>query len=91
MGLTIDVKIRFVPNENREHDNAPAFCVMAGESRIGDAGEARSGGETPKNCLRVKLDDPACSTRSVPPCSHRTTVAPLSLFGTGGGPQIHGC
>jgi uncharacterized protein (DUF736 family) len=56
--LTIDAKICFVPNDNRAHDSAPAFRVMAGESRIGDAWEARSGGETPKNYLRVRFDDP---------------------------------
>jgi uncharacterized protein (DUF736 family) len=59
--LTIDAKIRFVPNDNRAHDNAPAFRVMAGESRIGDVWEARSGGETPKNYWRVKFDDPSLS------------------------------
>jgi uncharacterized protein (DUF736 family) len=57
--LTIDAKIRFVPNDNRDHDNAPAFRIMAGQSRIGDAWEARSGGASSKNYLRVKLDDPS--------------------------------
>ncbi|EQD77065.1 protein containing DUF736 [mine drainage metagenome] len=33
--------------------------MFAGQSRIGDAWEARSGGDSPKNYLRVKLDDPA--------------------------------
>jgi uncharacterized protein (DUF736 family) len=56
--LTIDAKIRLVPNDNRDGGNAPAFRVLLGQSRIGDAWEAQSGGETPKNYLRVKLDDP---------------------------------
>jgi uncharacterized protein (DUF736 family) len=32
---------------------------MAGESRIGDVWEARSVGETPKNYLCVRFDDPS--------------------------------
>jgi uncharacterized protein (DUF736 family) len=46
------------PNDNRAHGNASTFRVMIGESGIGDAWEARSGGETPKNYLRVRFDDP---------------------------------
>ena len=57
--LTIDVKLRLVPNDNRDHENAPAFRVFVGTSRIGDAWEARSGGDQPKDYLRVKLDDPS--------------------------------
>ncbi|HUZ62106.1 MAG TPA: DUF736 family protein [Acetobacteraceae bacterium] len=57
--LTIDAKVRLVPNDNRETENAPAFRVFVGQSRLGDAWEARSGGENPKNYLRVKLDDPS--------------------------------
>jgi uncharacterized protein (DUF736 family) len=56
--LTINAKLRFVPNDNRDNDNAPAFRVILGQSRIGDAWEARSGGDSPKNYLRVRLDDP---------------------------------
>jgi len=57
--LTIDAKLRLVPNDNRDHENAPAFRVFVGTSRIGDAWEARSGGDNPKDYLRVKLDDPS--------------------------------
>lgn len=56
--LTIDTKLRFVPNDNRGSDNAPAFRVFVGQSRIGDAWEARSGGDNPKSYYRVRLDDP---------------------------------
>ena len=56
--LTINEKLRFVPNDNREHENAPAFRIFIGPSRIGDAWEARSNGDPPKDYLRVKLDDP---------------------------------
>jgi uncharacterized protein (DUF736 family) len=57
--LTIKARLRFVPNDNRENDNAPAFRVFVGRSRIGDAWQARSGGDNPKSYLRVKLDDPS--------------------------------
>ena len=50
---------RFVPNDNREAENAPAFRVFVGNSRVGDAWTARSTGETPKDYLRVRLDDPS--------------------------------
>ncbi len=56
--LTIDAKLRLVPNDNREHENAPAFRAMVGWSRVGDAWEERSGGDSPKAYLRVRLDDP---------------------------------
>jgi uncharacterized protein (DUF736 family) len=57
--LTIDAKVRLVPNDNRENENAPAFRVLVGQSRVGDAWEARSGGENPKDYLRVRIDDPS--------------------------------
>lgn len=59
--LTIDAKVRLVPNDNREHENAPAFRVFVGNSRIGDAWEARSGGDTPRDYLRLRFDDPSLS------------------------------
>lgn len=59
--LTIAAKVRLVPNDNREHKNAPAFRVFVGNSRVGDAWEARGGGDTPRDYLRVRLDDPSLS------------------------------
>ncbi|WP_170958848.1 DUF736 domain-containing protein [Magnetospirillum sp. 15-1] len=56
--LTLNAKLRLVPNDNRETETAPAFRVFAGLSRIGDAWEARSAGEPPKDYLRIRLDDP---------------------------------
>jgi uncharacterized protein (DUF736 family) len=56
--LTINTKLRFVPNNNRDNDNALAFRVFVGQSRIGDAWKTRSGGDNPKS-YRVKLDDPS--------------------------------
>ena len=56
--LTIDAKVRLVPNDDRTSKKAPAFRVFVGNSRIGDAWEAKTGGLSPKDYLRVKLDDP---------------------------------
>ena len=56
--LTIDAKVRLVPNDNRTSNKSPAFRVLVGNSRIGDAWEAKTGGLTPKEYLRVRLDDP---------------------------------
>lgn len=56
--LTIDAKVRLVPNDDRTSKKAPAFRVFVGTSRIGDVWEAKTGGLNPKHYLRVKLDDP---------------------------------
>ncbi len=57
--LTIETKVRLVPNDNRESDQAPAFRIYAGRSEIGAAWQQRSSGETPKDYLSVRLDDPS--------------------------------
>jgi len=56
--LTMAAKVRLVPNDDRSSKKAPAFRVFVGNSRIGEAWEAQTGGLSPKNYLRVKLDDP---------------------------------
>jgi uncharacterized protein (DUF736 family) len=56
--LTINAKVRLVPNDDRTNKKAPAFRVFVGTSRIGEAWEAKTGGGSPKDYLRVKLDDP---------------------------------
>ncbi len=56
--LMIDVKVRLVPNDNKENEAAPAFRVFAGDAEIGAAWRKRSGGDEPKDYLSVKLDDP---------------------------------
>jgi uncharacterized protein (DUF736 family) len=56
--LTIDAKVRLVPNDDRTSKKAPAFRVFVGTSRVGDAWEAKTGGLNPKEYLRVTLDDP---------------------------------
>ena len=57
--MMINTKVRLVPNDNRDNENAPIFRIFVGQSRIGDAWAARSGGESPKDYLRVRLDDPS--------------------------------
>ncbi|PVM84437.1 DUF736 domain-containing protein [Caulobacter radicis] len=56
--LVANAKVRFVPNDDRAGPNAPAFRVMLGSSRIGDAWEARWGGDRARSFFRVSLDDP---------------------------------
>jgi uncharacterized protein (DUF736 family) len=57
--LTINMKVRLVPNDNRDNDNTPVFRVFARQSHIAEAWAARSNGKTPKDYLRVRLDDPS--------------------------------
>jgi|SRR5579883_3657101 len=57
--LTINTKLRFMPNDDRDGDKAPTFRIFAGRSRVGDAWRARSSGDRPKDYLRVRLDDPS--------------------------------
>lgn len=56
--LTIDVKARFVPNDNRDNDSAPAFRIFAASSEIGAAWKKQSGGDEPRDYLSVRLEDP---------------------------------
>lgn len=56
--LVANAKVRFVPNDDRASPKAPVFRVMAGSSRIGDAWEARWGGDGARSYFRVSLDDP---------------------------------
>jgi uncharacterized protein (DUF736 family) len=56
--LTLNAKVRFVPNDDRAHANAPVFRVMLGGVRIGDAWEARWGPDRAHLFYRVSLDDP---------------------------------
>lgn len=56
--LTIHRQIRLVPNDDRTHENAPAFRVMMGWQQIGDAWERQSRTEPVRQYLRVRIDDP---------------------------------
>src|SRR5579862_705590 len=57
--LTIEVKARFVPNDNRDGERAPAFRVFAGRSELGAAWVEHTSGENPREYLSVRLDDPS--------------------------------
>ena len=57
--LTIDVKARFVPNDNQDRKSAPAFRIFAGRSELGAAWRERTSGENPREYLSVRLDDPS--------------------------------
>lgn len=57
--LTINVKARFVSNDNRENDAAPVFRIFAGRSEIGAAWRQRTNGENVREYLSVHLDDPS--------------------------------
>ena len=57
--LLINAKVRLVPNDNQSSEKAPAFRIFVGRSEIGAAWKARSQGDSPRDYLSVKLDDPA--------------------------------
>lgn len=59
--LTINAKVRLVPNDDRSSRKAPAFRLVVGEVRVGEAWEARTSGLSPKDYLKVKFDDPTLS------------------------------
>lgn len=59
--LTINAKVRIVPNDNRDGERAPAFHIFAGKSELGAAWRQRSSGQNHKDYLSVKLDDPSLS------------------------------
>lgn len=57
--LTVDRKVRLVPNDNRRSDRAPDYIVLLGWARVGEAWEARSRTDPPRDYLRVRLRDPS--------------------------------
>ena len=57
--LSINAKVRLVPNDNQSGDKAPAFRVFIGKSEVGAVWKARSQGENPRDYLSVRLDDPS--------------------------------
>lgn len=59
--LTIDVKVRFVPNDNRDGDHAPAFRIFSGSSELGAAWRQQAHGDIPRSYLSVRLDGPCLS------------------------------
>lgn len=57
--LSINAKVRLVPNDNQSGDKAPAFRVFVGKSDVGAAWKARSQGDNPRDYLSLKLEDPS--------------------------------
>lgn len=83
--LTIQRKIRLVPNDNRMSGNAPAFRVMLGWQAIGDAWEKQSHSDPPRDYLRVEIDDPLCPINAALfPDAEGLTAKMVMNFGTGG-------
>lgn len=58
--LVFNAKVKLVPNDNREHENAPAFWVVVGQSRLGDAWEVKAASNE-RPYLQLRLDDPCLS------------------------------
>jgi uncharacterized protein (DUF736 family) len=56
--LSLSAKVRFEPNDNRTHPNAPHYRLMAGTFHAGDAWEHQSRAEPPRTYCRVSLGDP---------------------------------
>ena len=71
--------------DDRTHDNAPAFRVLVGNARIGNAWEARTNGDNPKYYLRVRLDDPSLSKPFTAALFPSEGAIGHNSFGTGGG------
>lgn len=57
--LSINAKVRLVPNDNQAGDKAPAFRVFTGKSEVGAVWRAQSQGENARAYLSVRLDDPS--------------------------------
>lgn len=56
--LLMNLRVRLAPNDDRPNANAPAFHVMTGSVRIGEAWEGRWGPQRSRLFYRVSLDDP---------------------------------
>lgn len=57
--LTINVRAKFIPNDNRESDRSPVFRIMAGRSELGAAWVQQTKDENPREYLSVQIDDPS--------------------------------
>lgn len=57
--LTLCSPARIVPNRKKRGDQSPDYFIKAGDSDLGVAWKAQSGGEEPKDYLRCVLDDPS--------------------------------
>ncbi len=57
--LTVNSRVRLVPNDNRNGDHSPDYRVYVGASEIGAAWRGQRAGDRPSKYLRVRLDDPS--------------------------------
>jgi uncharacterized protein (DUF736 family) len=57
--LTINVRARIVPNDNRDSDKAPDYLVLVGPTELGAAWVRRSREYPTREYLLVQLDDPS--------------------------------
>ncbi len=56
--LTMNARLRLVPNDDRASPNAPIYRVMVGWSHVGDAWEMATKSDPPRTFYRLHLDDP---------------------------------
>lgn len=57
--LSMTVKVRFVPNDNREAASSPDYRVLCGASDLGAAWTRRGSTGEHREYLSVQLDDPS--------------------------------
>lgn len=55
--LTLNMRVKFVPNDDRSSESAPAFLLLSGVCQIGAAWR-RHAGNAGRPYLSVKLEDP---------------------------------
>jgi uncharacterized protein (DUF736 family) len=56
--LSIDAKVKFVPNDNRSNERAPTFRIYVGRSDVGAAWIGAARATASAEYFDVKLDDP---------------------------------
>ena len=54
----MNTNMLLVPNDNPDNENAAVFRVFVDQSCAGNRGAARTCGDTPREYLRVRPDDP---------------------------------
>jgi uncharacterized protein (DUF736 family) len=57
--LSLNAKVRLVPNDNRSSSREPDFRIFVGRSELGKAWRRQSRREVGKEFLSVQLDDPS--------------------------------
>ena len=88
--LTIDVKARFVPNDNRDNDRAPDFRVFAGARNSGLPGASARAEKTRGTISAFAWTIRVWWNRSLRPCLRPLTVGWPSSYGRDGGSNDFG-